>query len=56
MTANQAQAETAAGDGAGASLPLSATERTRHRRLRALGPTASRCTRCCAPGWSPTWV
>jgi nitroimidazol reductase NimA-like FMN-containing flavoprotein (pyridoxamine 5'-phosphate oxidase superfamily) len=39
MTANQAQAETAVGDGAGASLPLSATERTRHRRLRHLGRT-----------------
>jgi nitroimidazol reductase NimA-like FMN-containing flavoprotein (pyridoxamine 5'-phosphate oxidase superfamily) len=37
MTANQAQAAPAAGDGAGANLPLSATER--HRRLRALGRT-----------------
>jgi uncharacterized protein len=37
MTANQAQAAPAAGDPAGAGLPLSATERTRHRRLRHLG-------------------
>jgi uncharacterized protein len=42
MTASQAQAAPAAGDGAGASLPLSATERTRHRRLRALGRTDRR--------------
>ncbi len=37
MTANQAQAAPAAADPAGAGLPLSATERTRHRRLRHLG-------------------
>ncbi len=37
MTANQAQVAPAAGAPAGAGLPLSATERTRHRRLRALG-------------------
>lgn len=38
MTANQAAAGPA-GDPAGGGLPLSATERTRHRRLRALGRT-----------------
>jgi hypothetical protein len=50
MTANQVQATPAAGDPAGASLPLSSTERTRHRRLWHLGagPTGSRCTGCCA--------
>jgi uncharacterized protein len=37
MTATQAQAMPAAGDPPGGGLPLSATERTRHRRLRALG-------------------
>lgn len=36
MTANQGPA-VPAGDPAGAGLPLSATERTRHRRLRAQG-------------------
>jgi hypothetical protein len=38
MTAHQAAAGPA-GDPAGGGLPLSATERTRHRRLRALGRT-----------------
>src|SRR6266699_3757601 len=37
MTATQAQAMPAVGDPPGGGLPLSATERTRHRRLRALG-------------------
>jgi nitroimidazol reductase NimA-like FMN-containing flavoprotein (pyridoxamine 5'-phosphate oxidase superfamily) len=37
MTANQAQTVAAAGGPAGAGLPLPATERTRHRRLRHLG-------------------
>src|SRR5262249_15507491 len=39
MTANHAQAAPAAGDPAGGGPPLSATERTRHRRLRVLGRT-----------------
>jgi nitroimidazol reductase NimA-like FMN-containing flavoprotein (pyridoxamine 5'-phosphate oxidase superfamily) len=39
MTASQAQAAPAAGDPPGAGPPLSATERTRHRRLRHLGRT-----------------
>jgi uncharacterized protein len=39
MTATQAQAASATGDPAGAGPPLSATERTRHRRLRRLGRT-----------------
>jgi nitroimidazol reductase NimA-like FMN-containing flavoprotein (pyridoxamine 5'-phosphate oxidase superfamily) len=39
MTANQAQAVPAASDPVGAGLLLSSTERTRHRRLRALGRT-----------------
>jgi uncharacterized protein len=37
MTASQGRAAPAAGDPAGAGPPLSVTERTRHRRLRALG-------------------
>lgn len=37
MTTNQGRAAPAAGGPAGAGPPLSATERTRHRRLRALG-------------------
>jgi Pyridoxamine 5'-phosphate oxidase len=39
MTANQARVGHASGDPVSAGLPLSATERTRHRRLRALGRT-----------------
>ena len=57
MTANQAYAAPTAGDHARAGLPLSATERTRHRRLRHLaGPTGSRCMRCCARGWPRIWA
>jgi uncharacterized protein len=37
MTAHHGQAGPAAGDPSGGGLPLSATERTRHRRLRRLG-------------------
>ena len=37
MTTNRAQVPAAAGVSAGARLPLSATERTRHRRLWHLG-------------------
>jgi hypothetical protein len=37
MTADQAQAAPGAGDPATVSLPLSATEQTRHRRLPHLG-------------------
>src|SRR5438445_6083284 len=37
MTASHTPAAPAAGDLAGAGPPLSGTERTRHRRLRALG-------------------
>ena len=55
LTASPSPAMPAATSPTGGKLPLSATERTRHRRYRHLGgPTGRRCMRCSTPGWSPT--
>jgi len=54
MTVNQAPAAPAAGDSPGSGLPLSATERTRHRRLRALGRADRECTMHARPAENPT--